>query len=105
MMHAANNAPRPPAGEGLGERAEASNDLDILFPNRQITVGGKTLTVREYSFKESLEHSDSFQSLIAATRALMQDDEPKCFYWLSAGRKAAFSTANKSKARARLLAI
>gem|GEM_PF-1690772 len=66
------NSPRPPAGEGAGERA--GDDLAILFPERQLTVGGKTLTIREYSFKESLQLNDQLQPLITAISGLIEGE-------------------------------
>jgi len=43
-----------------------ATDLDILFPERHITVEGKPLIVREYSFKESLQLDAMLQPLISA---------------------------------------
>jgi len=53
---------------------DESNDLNILFPNKQITAGGKTLTVREYSFKESLNLHELLQPLIEAIGAMIEGD-------------------------------
>lgn len=46
---------------------EESNDLATLMPNREITVAGETITVREYSFKDALtigNEIDQFVTLI-----------------------------------------
>jgi len=50
------------------------NDLNILFPERTLTVGGKTLTLREYSFKESLQLNDQLQPLINAISGLIEGE-------------------------------
>jgi len=50
------------------------NDLAILFPERTLTVGGKTLTIREYSFKESLQLNDRLQPLINAISGLIEGE-------------------------------
>lgn len=34
--------------------APAENELDILFPNRQLLVGGEEVTVREFTYLEAL---------------------------------------------------
>lgn len=46
---------------------EESNDLAVLMPNREITLAGETITVREYSFKDALtigREIDQFAALI-----------------------------------------
>lgn len=46
---------------------EGSNDLATLIPNREITLAGETITVREYSFKDALtigNEIDQFVTLI-----------------------------------------
>ncbi|MBI0114207.1 MULTISPECIES: DUF6631 family protein [unclassified Gilliamella] len=46
---------------------EESNDLEVLMPNREITLAGEIITVREYSFKDALtigREIDQFAALI-----------------------------------------
>ena len=46
---------------------EGSNDLATLMPNREISLAGETITVREYSFKDALtigNEIDQFVTLI-----------------------------------------
>lgn len=45
---------------------EATHDLDVLFPDREIPIGGKTVTVREYSFEEELKLTPIARPLIQA---------------------------------------
>jgi len=51
-----------------------ASDLAILFPERTITAGGKTLTIREYSFKQSLQLYDKLQPLIEAIKGLIEGE-------------------------------
>ena len=48
---------------------EETNDLDILMPNREITIANEVITIREYSFKDALTigaEIDQFTGLIVA---------------------------------------
>ncbi|XKM14237.1 hypothetical protein RCS94_03470 [Orbaceae bacterium ac157xtp] len=48
---------------------EETNDLDILMPNREITIANEVITIREYSFKDALTigaEIDQFTALIVA---------------------------------------
>ena len=48
---------------------EEFNNLEVLMPNREITLAGETITVREYSFKDALtigNEIDQFVALIVA---------------------------------------
>lgn len=48
---------------------EEFNNLAVLMPNREITLAGETITVREYSFKDALtigNEIDQFVALIVA---------------------------------------
>ena len=33
---------------------QATSELDILYPNRDITVGGETVTVKEYTLIQQM---------------------------------------------------
>ncbi len=44
--------------------AEPDNDLGILFPDRELGVGGRTVTVREFTFPEELKLSAHAKPLI-----------------------------------------
>lgn len=53
--------------EKVTAKNEESNDLAVLMPNREITLAGETITVREYSFKDALtigREIDQFAALI-----------------------------------------
>jgi len=68
------SSPRPQGGRGAGGEG-AADVLAILFPERQVTVGGKTLTLREYSFKQSLQLNDRLQPLINAISGLIEGEQ------------------------------
>ncbi|OCG16933.1 DUF6631 family protein [Gilliamella sp. WF3-4] len=44
---------------------EESNDLNALMPNREITLGGEIITVREYSFKDALTIGNEVDQFVA----------------------------------------
>jgi hypothetical protein len=44
---------------------EESNDLATLMPNREITLAGETITVREYSFKDALTIGNEIDQFVA----------------------------------------
>lgn len=44
---------------------EESNDLATLMPNREITLAGETITVREYSFKDALTIGNDINQFVA----------------------------------------
>jgi hypothetical protein len=44
---------------------EESNDLNALMPNREITLGGEIITVREYSFKDALTIGNEIDQFVA----------------------------------------
>lgn len=48
------------------EQATEATDLEILFPDREITVAGRTVTVRELRFAEQLQHHHLLEPLAAA---------------------------------------
>lgn len=54
------------------EQAAGAADLEILFPDREITVAGRTLTVRELRFAEQLKH----HSLLTPLAAALAEAEP-----------------------------
>ncbi|MDR2259547.1 MAG: hypothetical protein LBE06_01150 [Azoarcus sp.] len=56
------------AADKSGELAGQADDLDILAPEREITVGGETVTVREYSFGAQLKHGALLAALAGALR-------------------------------------
>lgn len=48
-------------------KQEKRDDLAVLMPNHEITISGKTITIREYSFKDALTigaEIDQFAALI-----------------------------------------
>ncbi|MDR1936849.1 MAG: hypothetical protein LBS49_14975 [Candidatus Accumulibacter sp.] len=52
--------------------------MEILFPDRQITLQGETITVRELNFGEQLRHGAALAAFAAAFTpvALVPEDEP-----------------------------
>lgn len=52
--------------------APPDDDLDILHPDREIRVGGDTVTVREYRFVEGLRLRSAAAPLVDALVELMQ---------------------------------
>lgn len=44
---------------------EESNDLATLMPNREITLAGEIITVREYSFKDALTIGNDIDLFVA----------------------------------------
>lgn len=54
------------------EQAAEATDLEILFPDREITVTGKTVTVRELRFAEQLQH----HHLLAPLAAALESTDP-----------------------------
>lgn len=55
--------------EKVTTKNEEFNNLAVLMPNREITLAGETITVREYSFKDALtigNEIDQFVVLIVA---------------------------------------
>lgn len=44
---------------------EESNDLEVLIPNREITLAGEIITVREYSFKDALTIGNDIDQFVA----------------------------------------
>ncbi|MNZ69191.1 hypothetical protein D3C78_874830 [compost metagenome] len=52
--------------------ADVANELEILFPDREILVAGQTVTVRELRFAEQLKH----HHLLAPLSAALEASEP-----------------------------
>jgi hypothetical protein len=53
---------------------EKEDDLNVLAPDREITVGGETVMVREYSFGEQLRHGALLAELTEALRPVKSTD-------------------------------
>lgn len=77
----------PPVSAGANEAAaqaaapaslagtpNESDEFAILSPDREITVGGETVTVREYRFGEQLKHGALLAELTEALRAVSMND-------------------------------
>ncbi|MDR3055263.1 MAG: hypothetical protein LBU53_07660 [Zoogloeaceae bacterium] len=47
------------------------NDLDTLFPERDIEVAGETITMRELTFGEQLKHGQALATLAEALRPVL----------------------------------
>jgi hypothetical protein len=51
------------------------NDLEVLFPDREIEIAGEPLTVREFRYREGLEMLAQARPFVAALRALLTGPE------------------------------
>lgn len=51
--------------EKVTAKNEESNDLEVLIPNREITLAGEIITVREYSFKDALTIGNDIDQFVA----------------------------------------
>lgn len=49
---------------------QAQEDLEALFPEREVEVGGRTITVREFGFIEGLKITPRVAPLLEALRAM-----------------------------------
>lgn len=47
-----------------------ADDLDVLMPERALTVAGMTVTVREYTFAQQLQHRADLRPVIDAVAGL-----------------------------------
>lgn len=59
-------APKPPPGD---------DDLEVLHPQRQVTIAERQLVVREYGFVEGLQLRPLYAPLIEALKPVMAEDE------------------------------
>ena len=59
--------------------ANNSTDAEILFPNREITVGDDVITVREFSAEEDLRYGSRCRGLLAAIEKVFADGEDASF--------------------------
>lgn len=57
------------------EHEQSAQDLTVLFPNHQIFVSGKQLTVREYTFVEWLQLRQQYAVFISKFTTLMTDND------------------------------
>jgi hypothetical protein len=48
------------------------NDLDILAPGRELKIAGETLTVREFTFGEQMQHGAVLAELADALRPVLE---------------------------------
>lgn len=54
----------------------ADNELDVLHPEQTLQVGGRTVTVREYSFVEGLRIEAKVRPLVQGLDAMAAEDGP-----------------------------
>lgn len=54
---------------------DKTNDLAVLLPDREVTVAGETLTVREIRFGERVRHAAQVEALLTAMWAAIRDAE------------------------------
>lgn len=57
------------------EHEQSAQDLNVLFPNHQIFINGKQLSVREYSFVEWLQLRQQYAPFISKFTTLMTDND------------------------------
>ena len=57
-----------PAGGGF---TPAENEAEILMPERDIVLGGESVTVREYTFAEQMKHGELLTRLVDALRPVL----------------------------------
>lgn len=50
------------------------DEADILFPERDLVINGKTITVREFTYLQSLQAASEAKSFIAALSDLVNDE-------------------------------
>lgn len=63
-------AKRKPARKPVAPKKPQSNELEVLFPDRPLTVGGCDLIVREISFEEQLRNNHLLAPLADAFAAI-----------------------------------
>lgn len=56
--------------------AEPENDLDVLLSTRDVTVAGKTVTVREITLVDSLVLHSTLEPVVASLADVMQTEYP-----------------------------
>lgn len=54
---------------------DSAEELEILIPEREITVAGKTVTVREFSFMEGLRLAVVVSPMVSDMEALFSDSK------------------------------
>lgn len=55
----------------VDDNKDGQDDLAILHPERQQTVAGRDLTMREYGYVESLQHGALVSAVVAALKPLV----------------------------------
>lgn len=61
---------------GKKTAAEPENDLDVLLSTRDVTVAGKTVTVREITLVDSLVLHSTLEPVVASLADVMQTEYP-----------------------------
>ncbi len=51
--------------------SKSEHDMEILFPDQTVTIGGEAIIVREFRFRESLEAASQASGFLAGLRVLM----------------------------------
>lgn len=64
---------REPASAPQGADAAEARELEILYPERMLSVGGREVTVREIGFAESLRLHAHVAPIVAAIDQLMHE--------------------------------
>ena len=51
------------------------NELQILFPTAELTIGGEKIEIKEYTLKQQLQHNAKFVPFIASLRATLGNSQ------------------------------
>ena len=51
------------------------NELQILFPTAELTIGGEKIEIKEYTLKQHLQHNAKFVPFIASLRATLGNNQ------------------------------
>lgn len=61
--------------ENTQKSPETGSDSEVLFPDREITIGDETIAVREFSYGEQLRYAARCRGLLAAIEQAFAADE------------------------------
>lgn len=57
----------------------AADELNVLFPDQRLEIGGKSIEVREYTLLQQMQYRDKFEPFIQSLRALLSSNEELTF--------------------------
>ena len=56
---------------------QATSELDILYPNRDITLGGEAVTVKEYTLIQQMQHNAKLAAFITTLRHISFENKER----------------------------